>query len=127
MNKIIFSLLLIAWCLPLTIFAGKDLYVFADAKLTHRFAHLTQNIRCVVCQNQNLADSNAPVANDLRAKIYQLILKDYSDAEIENFLVERYGKFILLKPQFDKTTYLLWLFPLFACGALACLILRLSR
>ncbi|TAK72087.1 MAG: cytochrome c-type biogenesis protein CcmH [Gammaproteobacteria bacterium] len=78
---------------------------------TQRFTHLTQQIRCVVCQNQNIADSTAPLAQDLRAKVYQMILDKKSDDDIKNYLVNRYGEFILLQPRLHKTTFLLWTFP----------------
>ncbi len=77
-----------------------------------RFVALTKEIRCVVCQNQNLADSTAPIANDLRQKIYTMILEDKSDAEIKDYLVKRYGEFILLRPRFNLLTWFLWLFPI---------------
>lgn len=89
-----------------------DNYSFASSSETQRFTRLTKEIRCVVCQNQSLADSNAPLANDLRAKIYHLMLEKQSDAEIKAYLVKRYGEFILLRPPFNQLTVLLWLFPL---------------
>lgn len=76
-----------------------------------RFTNLTQEVRCIVCQNQNLAESTAPLANDLRDKIYKMILEKKSDEEIKDYLVKRYGEFILLRPRFNKLTYFLWLFP----------------
>lgn len=77
-----------------------------------RFQLLTQEIRCVVCQNQSIADSNAPLAKDLREKIYRMILEKKSDDEIKNYLVKRYGEFILFKPRLNASTLILWLFPL---------------
>ncbi len=76
-----------------------------------RYISLTKEIRCVVCQNQNIADSDAPLANDLRKKIYAMAEENKSDADIKDYLVARYGEFILLKPRFNKTTLILWLFP----------------
>lgn len=89
-----------------------------------RYTRYTKEVRCVVCQNQNLADSTAPLANDLRQKIYTLILEKKSDAEIDDYLVKRYGEFILLRPRFSKLTALLWLFPFIA---LSVALLRLLK
>lgn len=90
----------------------EETYPFQSALASERFKTLTENIRCVVCQNQNIADSNAPLANDLRAKVYEMVLADKSDKQIEDYLVQRYGEFILLKPRLSPNTLLLWLFPL---------------
>lgn len=79
---------------------------------TTQFNTLIQETRCIVCQNQSVADSNAPLAKDLRGKIYRMVLDNKSDAEIKNYLVKRYGEFILLRPRWNKLTLLLWLFPL---------------
>lgn len=79
-----------------------------------RYTSLIKEIRCVVCQNQNIADSNAPLANDLRQKIYTMVEQQQSDNEIKNYLTARYGEFILLNPRFSKLTVILWLFPFLA-------------
>lgn len=102
-----------------------DLYPFTSATELRRFESLTHEVRCVVCQNQNLAESTAPLANDLRGKIYRMILDKKSDEEIKNYLVMRYGEFILLNPPFNKTTIFLWIFP-FAALFCAALFLRYS-
>jgi cytochrome c-type biogenesis protein CcmH len=77
-----------------------------------RFNVLTKEIRCVVCQNQSIADSAAPLAQDLREKVKQMMIAGQSDEDIKNYLVQRYGEFILFKPRWHATTALLWLFPL---------------
>jgi cytochrome c-type biogenesis protein CcmH len=110
MKKRIFSLFILFICAPL--FAVQAIYPFANEKEEARFVALTQEIRCVVCQNQNIADSAAPLANDLRDKIYRMVLEKKSDDEIKNYLVKRYGEFILLKPRLQPKTYLLWAVPL---------------
>lgn len=92
--------------------ANQDAYPFTSTVDTERFQTLTQEIRCVVCQNQNIADSNAPLANDLREKVYKMVIEKKSNDEIKNYLVKRYGEFILLEPRFNKLTMMLWLFPL---------------
>jgi cytochrome c-type biogenesis protein CcmH len=76
-----------------------------------RFQALIKEVRCVVCQNQSIADSNAPLAQDLRKKIATLIDEQRSNEEIKDYLAKRYGEFILLNPRFNKLTSLLWLFP----------------
>ncbi|MCW5582327.1 MAG: cytochrome c-type biogenesis protein CcmH [Gammaproteobacteria bacterium] len=92
-----------------------------------RFQALTKEIRCVVCQNQNIADSNAPLANDLRKKIYQMILDNKSNEEIKNFLVKRYGEYILLQPRFNKITIVLWMFPLVGLILIFFILLRFFK
>lgn len=88
-----------------------DANTFSSAVDQQRFTNLTKEIRCVVCQNQSIADSNAPLANDLRAKVYEMILENKSDADIKDYLVKRYGEFILLRPRITPTTLVLWAFP----------------
>lgn len=88
-------------------------YPFVSKTQSLRFTSLTKEIRCVVCQNQNIAESNAPLAHDLRTKVYRMVVSGQSDDVIKNYLVKRYGEFILLQPRFNQHTFLLWLFPLF--------------
>ena len=85
-----------------------------------RARNISKNIRCLVCQNQSIDDSNAPLAKDLRILIREKIKEGKNNEEIYNFLTERYGDFILLKPPFKLSTLLLWLLPLvfFAIGIL---------
>ena len=95
------------------IFAAEDFYQFDSAQKQMRFHALTSQLRCLVCQNQNLNESNAPLAADLRQKIYEHLLKGQSDEEIKNYLVARYGNYILYRPPWDATTSALWLGPFF--------------
>jgi cytochrome c-type biogenesis protein CcmH len=88
-----------------------DAYPFQRVVDADRFQSLIKEIRCVVCQNQTIADSNAPLANDLREKVYHLVRDDKSNEDIKDYLVKRYGEFILLQPRFNKLTLLLWTFP----------------
>ena len=85
---------------------------FRDRAEERRFHALTLELRCVMCQNQSLADSDAPIAHDLRREVFNLMREGRSDAEIKTFLVERYGEFVLYRPQFGGGTLLLWLGPL---------------
>lgn len=86
-------------------------YPFASAKKRARFENLTGNLRCLVCQNESLWDSNAPLAVDLRRIVYQQVKQGATDQAIKQYLVARYGEFILLQPVFKTTTYLLWIVP----------------
>ena len=76
-----------------------------------RLKILAVELRCLVCQNQTLADSNAPLAEDLRREVREMITKGMSDREIIDFLVQRYGDFVLYRPPWKATTTLLWLGP----------------
>ena len=91
--------------------ATHEIYSFASRQEKIQFQQIIQELRCLVCQNQNLADSNAPLAQDLRGIIYQRIKKGESSSNIKNYLVSRYGEFILFKPAFSRLTYGLWLSP----------------
>lgn len=84
---------------------------FRDRAEEQRFHELTAELRCVMCQNQSLADSDAPIAHDLRREVHSLMREGRSDAEIKRFLVDRYGEFVLYRPQFGGGTLLLWLAP----------------
>jgi cytochrome c-type biogenesis protein CcmH len=83
-----------------------------DAETEARFKRLTEQLRCVVCQNQNLADSNAELAIDLKNQIRTQIAAGKTDEAIEAFLVSRYGEFVLYQPKKSGKTLLLWLIPL---------------
>ena len=84
---------------------------FASAEQQDRFNTLTEELRCLVCQNQNLADSDAPLAHDLRDEIFEMLQTGKSNDEIKSFLVERYGDFVLYQTPVKKSTLVLWLAP----------------
>ena len=84
---------------------------FRDAGEEARFHALTAELRCVQCQNQSLADSNAQIAHDLRREVLTLMQEGRSDAQIKQFLVDRYGEFVLYRPRMQGSTLLLWLVP----------------
>lgn len=93
-----------------------------------RLKALAVELRCLVCQNQTLADSNAPLAEDLRREVREMIAKNMSDQEIIDFLVERYGDFVLYRPPLRATTTVLWIGPfLLLAVAGTVLILALRR
>ena len=105
----------------LSVSAAIDTYQFTDADKQARFQKLTNELRCPKCQNQNLADSNAEIASDLRTKIHLMLEENKSDDDIVNYMLERYGDFVLYQPRLSKQTYLLWFAPaiLFVLGILA--------
>ena len=86
--------------------------LFRDAAEEARFRTLTSELRCVMCQNQSLADSDAMIAHDLRREIHSLMRAGRSDEEIKAFLTERYGEFVLYDPPLRGHTWLLWFGPL---------------
>ena len=80
----------------------------ASPEVESRFKSLASELRCLVCQNQSLADSQAGLAEDLKQKVYQQIASGKSDTEIKTYMVERYGEFILYKPSFSNSNAVLW-------------------
>lgn len=108
--------------------AGEARPLAEDPAAEARLKHLAVELRCLVCQNQTLADSNAPLAEDLRREVREMIAKDMSDKEIIDFLVARYGDFVLYRPPLKATTTLLWVGPfvLLIVGATA-LVMTLRR
>jgi len=85
--------------------------VFEDAAQEERYNQLTLELRCLVCQNQNLADSDAPLAQDLRKEIHEMMVGGQSDEQIKAFLVDRYGDFVLYRPPMQGNTLALWVMP----------------
>ena len=86
-------------------------YEFAEPEMAQRFVDLTTVLRCPKCQNQNLADSGSIIAQDLRKQVQTLINAGQTDRQITDFMVQRYGEFILYDPPFNKATLVLWLAP----------------
>jgi cytochrome c-type biogenesis protein CcmH len=91
--------------------AAIEAYQFKDAKTEADYRHLVQVLRCLVCQNQNLADSNADLAKDLRHQTYEMLQQGKSKQDVINYMVARYGDFVLYQPPLKKSTFLLWLGP----------------
>ena len=109
-------ILILTLTLSVSVFAQRapvqEPLVFESMLQEDRFNQLTLELRCLVCQNQNLADSDAQLAHDLRAEVHEMLVAGKSDDEIKQFMVERYGDFVLYRPPVQKNTYLLWLAPL---------------
>ncbi len=91
--------------------AAIDPYQFDNETQRERYQHFIEDMRCPKCQNQNLAGSDAPIAKDLRHELQRLLKEGKSDREITDYMVSRYGEFILYDPPFDKKTAALWLAP----------------
>ncbi|KQB52001.1 cytochrome C [Pseudomonas endophytica] len=92
--------------------AAIDTYEFANDAERARFRELTQELRCPKCQNQDLADSNAPIATDLRREIYRMLGEGKDNQQIIDFMVDRYGDFVRYKPPLTSKTAVLWFGPL---------------
>lgn len=122
-------LLLIVFCsLPALSFAKEAQPSAADPVLEERLMKLSKELRCLVCQNETLADSRADLAEDLRAQIREQMKAGKSDKQIVAYLTDRYGKFILYNPPVDPTTYLLWFGPfVLLVGGLALLFRYLKQ
>ena len=101
---------------------------YRDRAEEARFHALAAELRCVQCQNQSLADSNAQIAHDLRREVLTLMQEGRSDAQIKQFLVDRYGEFVLYRPRMQGSTLLLWLVPgvLLLAGA-ALLVMQVRK
>jgi cytochrome c-type biogenesis protein CcmH len=98
-------------------FGAIDVYELDDPTKQQRFRSLIEELRCPKCQNQNIADSNAPLSADLRQKVFEMVRDDRSDEEIVGYLVTRYGDFITYRPPLKPTTWLLWFGPFAIIGA----------
>ncbi|MGA8758843.1 MAG: cytochrome c-type biogenesis protein [Stellaceae bacterium] len=100
----------------------------ADAALEARARAISQELRCLVCQNESIDESNAPLAHDLRVLVRKRLVAGDSDRQVLNYIVARYGVFVLLDPPFEPVTWVLWLGPpILVIGAAAVLLLRAQR
>jgi cytochrome c-type biogenesis protein CcmH len=124
---------MIKWLFMLTLFCcvqafSAEIYPFADDAQRQRFQNLTQQFRCMVCQNEDLASSNAALAEDLRREIFLQIRQGAEDNAIINYMVKRYGAYVLFRPPLQMQTYLLWLAPgIFLLLGIAILITVVRR
>jgi cytochrome c-type biogenesis protein CcmH len=104
-------LVLILLLLPLSLFARIESHEFDSPAQEALYLQLTKELRCLVCQNQNLADSNAELAKDLREKAYEMVKSGKTHDEITEYMIARYGDFVLYRPPVKNSTYFLWLGP----------------
>ncbi len=109
-------LIVLFLALPLAVHAKVDAYPFDDPKLEARYKQLVAELRCLVCQNQNLADSNAELAQDMRRLTYEMVQRGESNEQIVAFMVERYGDFVMYRPPFKNSTAMLWVGPFLILG-----------
>lgn len=121
-------LFMVLLLLPSLAVAGEAALLAENPQAEARLKALAVELRCLVCQNQTLADSNAPLAEDLRREVREMIAKNMSDKEIIDFLVTRYGDFVLYRPPLKTTTTLLWVGPfLLLIGGAIALVMALRR
>lgn len=102
---------MIAALFSISVFAAIDVYEFDSPQQEAQYRGLIEELRCPKCQNQNLAASDAPIAQDLKQKTYDLVKEGRSDSEIRDYMQERYGDFISYKPPVRPSTWILWFFP----------------
>lgn len=112
----------VSYCL-----AATDVFNFDSPEQEQRYMQLAEELRCLVCQNQSLAGSNAELAGDLRREVYEMVQAGKSNEEIVSFLVARYGDFVLYRPPVRTNTALLWFGPFIAVIIAALLLFRFIR
>lgn len=112
--KPVFSImaLLITAFMAMPALAVVETYVFDTDAQRHQYKYLAETLRCPKCQNQNIADSNAPIATDLRREVHRLVKEGQSNDQIVDFMVDRFGDFVVYKPRLDGRTVILWFGPL---------------
>ncbi|HCR98811.1 MAG: cytochrome c-type biogenesis protein [Halomonas sp.] len=91
---------------------GIELREFDDPVLAQRYHALTASMRCPLCENQAINDSNSPISADMRERVYQMLQDGRSDSEVVNHMVERFGDYVLYNPRLESRTYLLWGLPI---------------
>lgn len=111
LTKIIGGLVLLLSMATTAMATPVDTYEFKSPENQKRGLSLAHELRCPQCQNQNLIDSNSPVARDLRLEVYKMVDEGKGDDEIIEFMTSRYGEFVLYKPKMETKTYILWLGP----------------
>lgn len=99
---------LVTLFLSTLVIASTEVVEFSDESLRPRFQQLVEELRCPKCQNQNLADSNSPISQDLRREIQRMLEQQMTDQQIKDYLKSRYSEFILYRPEVNKSTWLLW-------------------
>ena len=117
MRRLALIALFVAFVAPTAALAVEPDEILKDPKLEARARVLSEELRCMVCQNQSIDDSAAPLARDLRLLVRERLTKGDSDGQVLNYLVARYGEFVLLKPRFELQNLLLWGLPPFALMA----------
>ena len=125
LRRLLFALLL---GLPLLASAVEAQPAAADPALEARMLRITSELRCLVCQNQTIADSHAGLAEDLRRQVREMLARGASDQEVVDYMTARYGDFVLYRPPVKPSTWFLWFGPpLLLAGGLAALVMVLRR
>jgi cytochrome c-type biogenesis protein CcmH len=117
MRRLALIALLVALVAPTAALAVEPDEILKNPQLEARARHLSEELRCMVCQNQSIDDSAAPLARDLRLLVRERLTAGDSNQQVLNYLVARYGEFVLLKPRFELQNLLLWGLPPFALVA----------
>jgi len=124
--KSLLMLLLIGFLIT-PAWAAIEAYEFDSPEMEADYNQLVDELRCLVCQNQNLAGSDADLAQDLRRETYEMLQQGKSQQEVVEFMVARYGDFVLYRPQFKSSTYLLWLGPFLLLVVVLVVVVRRLR
>ncbi len=125
MKRLLLLIMVGLWIAPTQ--AAIEAYQFDSAEMEADYKQLIEELRCLVCQNQSLAGSDADLARDLRRETYQMLQQGKSQQEVVDFMVARYGDFVMYRPQFKSSTYLLWLGPFLLLLLVLYLVVRRLR
>ncbi|MGB5326596.1 MAG: cytochrome c-type biogenesis protein [Gammaproteobacteria bacterium] len=125
MKRLLLLFVFSLWVAPMQ--AAIEAYQFDSPEMEADYNQLIDELRCLVCQNQNLSGSDADLARDLRRETYQMLQQGKSQQEVVDFMVARYGDFVLYRPQFQSNTYLLWLGPFLLLVLVLYLVVRWLR
>ena len=123
MRGLLFALVLISS----SALAAIEAYEFESAEMEADYVTLINELRCLVCQNQNLSGSNADLAKDLRRQTHEMLMQGKTADQVVDYMVERYGDFVLYRPQFKTSTLLLWLGPFLLLLLVLVLVVRYMR
>ena len=125
MKRLLLLVIVGLWMAPMQ--ASIEAYQFDSAEMEADYKQLIEELRCLVCQNQNLAGSDADLARDLRRETYEMLQQGKSQQQVVDFMVARYGDFVLYRPQFKSSTYLLWMGPFLLLMFVLYLVVRRLR
>ena len=125
MKRLLLLFVFSLWVAPMQ--AVIEAYQFDSPEMEADYNQLIDELRCLVCQNQNLSGSDADLARDLRRETYQMLQQGKSQQQVVDFMVARYGDFVLYRPQFKSSTYLLWLGPFLLLVLVLYLVVRRLR
>ena len=127
MKKLFRLILVCLLAFPVISGAAIEAYEFKDEKMEAEYNQLINELRCLVCQNQNLAGSDAELAQDLRKQTHEMLMQGKSPDEVTQYMVDRYGDFVLYRPQFKSSTFLLWAGPFILVAIVLWLVIRRIR